>query len=221
MLIANCGRRGTGKTTLGAYMIDRRPRRAAIETRPLIRRPGAVVIRSAARLGELFDALAEGDIDELVFSPTDTDHAKAFDVFVAQLRRWCLEYPALELGVLIDESRMYGEIDRSKTFMWLMKSCDPALIDLVLTSHRPANLPTEVRALLNRWCLFRTTQEHDLKAIAEHCTADVVDLVKELPGREYVAWNDDDGTYEVNRAPCIWQTDLRPAGAEASILVIP
>jgi hypothetical protein len=53
---------------------------------------------------------------------------------------------------------------------------------------------------------------------SSHCGSDVEQLVQDLPDRHYVAWNDDDATYDVHRSPFIWQTDLTEPGAAARIL---
>lgn len=224
MMIGSIGRRGLGKTSLGVHMLEEHvERRALLDPRQMIRRPGVVVVRAARRLREAFDALAAGDVDELVYSPTE-NHADAFDAFTAELRRWVIEYPDVELGVLIDEASFYPQLDprtppaAREDFMFVVKSCAGDRFHLVLTCHRPTELPVDVRALMNRLCLFRTTQEHDLDVIRKHCAAAVVEEVQQLDRHEFVKWDDDDSTYEVNRLHAFWKTELHPAGAERSIL---
>jgi hypothetical protein len=220
MLIANFGRRFQGKTTLGAYVVDQVERRAILDPRQLVRRRGAVVVRSAPRLREAFDALAAGDCDEVVYSPLES-HAAAFTAFAGELRRWIVDFPDLSIGVLIDEASFYpGLDDDDGPFMFAIKTCDVDAVTIVLTCHRPTDLPVDVRALCNRWALFRTTQEHDVDAVRRRCGSDVADLVQQLADREYVEWNDDDGTYDVNRCPYIWQTTLTEPGAASRIVVL-
>lgn len=220
MLIGNFGRRFQGKTTLAVWVLDQCERRAVLDSRGLVRRPGAVVVRSAGRLREAFDALAAGDCSEVVYSPLES-HGVAFAAFASELRRWVVEFPNLPLGVLVDEASFYkGLDDDDGPFMFVVKTCDVDDVTIILTCHRPTDLPVDIRALLNRWALFRTTQEHDLDAVRRRCGSDVADLVQQLADREYVEWNDDDGSYEVNRSPFIWSTPLAPAGAESRILVL-
>jgi hypothetical protein len=226
MLVGNFGRRFQGKTTLGVWMLDQHsPRRAMLDPRGMIRRPGAVVVRSAAQLRRAFDALAADDCDEVVYTPVE-EHGAALLAFAGEVRRWVVENPDLELGVLVDEATFYGRpgsktaLDQCAPFMFAMKSCDLDALHLVVTCHRPKDLSADVRALMNRMCFFRTTQEHDLDAIGERCSGDVVAIVQTLGDREFVKWNDDDGTFEVNRAPYVWKTDLTTAGASRSILVL-
>jgi hypothetical protein len=219
MLIGNFGRRSQGKTTLAVYSLDKVDRRAVLDPRRLIRRPGAIVLQSAARLSEAFDALAAGEVDEIVYSPTE-NHRQAFERFSLELKRWILEYPDLEIAVLIDEASFYEVLDprappsQRAPFMYVLKASDVDLVHIVITCHRPSDLAPDIRALMNRWCLFRTTQEHDLAVIRERCTAVVCDVVTTLEDRQFVAWNDDDASAEVNRAPFVWYSELSPAAAE-------
>lgn len=220
MLIGNFGRRFQGKTTLGVWVVDQVERRAMLDPRQLIRRPGAVVVRSAGRLREAFDALAAGDFAELVYSPLEP-HSVAFNAFAGELRRWVVDFPELPIGVLVDEASFYrGLDDDDGPFMFVVKTCDVDAVTIVLTCHRPTDLPVDLRALLNRWALFRTTQEHDVDAVRRRCGSDVADLVQQLADREYVEWNDDDGTHDVNRSPFIWETPLTEPDAADRILVL-
>jgi hypothetical protein len=225
---ANIGRRFQGKTTLGVWMIDGEngiERRAILDPRGLIRRRGAVVVRTKTKLRLAFDALAAGDVVEVVYSPIEP-HAEAFEAFAGELLHWTQAYNDLEIGVLVDEATFYGALgardpeSRRATFMQVFKSCSLDRFHIVLTCHRPTDLATDVRALLNRWCIFRTTQEHDLEAIRKRCAAAVADEVQQLADRDFVKWDDDDGTYEVNRLHSMWAVTLTEPGAERSILVL-
>jgi hypothetical protein len=225
MLIGNFGRRQMGKTTLAIYMADKVDRRALLDPRALVRRPGAVIVRSARRLREAFDALAAGDCDEIVYTPVD-EHRAAFNAFASELRRWVIEYPALDLAVVIDEASFYEVLDprlppaSRADFNFAIKSCDLDRVHVIVTCHRPADLAPDVRALMNRWCLFRTRQEHDLAVIRERCDAAVVDAVQDLADRHFVMWDDDAAEWELNDAPFVWRVDVAPRGAAAHLVEI-
>jgi hypothetical protein len=219
MLMGSTGRRRMGKTTLVVHVADKVERRLMLDPRQMIRRPGAVVVRSASALQRVMPQLADGDFIEVVYSPLE-DLPQAFDAFALELRRWVTERPDLELATVIDEASFFGALEEREAFMFAVKCCDPERFHPLLTCHRPSDLHPDIRALLNRWCIFRTTQEHDLDVIRKRCKAEVVDLVQQLDDRQFVEWNDDDGTYEVHRYPFIWQTDLSLPGADRSILFL-
>jgi len=220
MLVGSSGRRQQGKTTLAVHIADNVDRRFFLDPRQLIRRPGAVVVRSGAALHRVMPQLADGELSEVVYSPTEQNLSDAFDAFARELRAWTVDHPDIELAALVDEASFYGKLEESEAFMYAVKCCDPEQLHILLTCHRPSDLHPDVRALLNRWCIFRTTQEHDIDVIRKRCKGDVVDQVQQLGEREFIEWNDDDGTYDVHRHPYIWYTELSLPGADRSILVV-
>lgn len=220
MLISSTGRMGMGKTTLAMNIAERVDRRVVIDPKRKIRRFGATVAKTARGLHAVMPALADGDVDEVVYSPSEIDLQSAFAAFAGELRTWSLEHPDLEIAAVIDEASFYGDLSANDALMYSVKCSDHERLHVILTCHRPTEIPTDLRAVMNRWCLFRTTQEHDLEVIRRRCSADVVDLVQQLEDRQFVEWNDDDGTYDVHRHPYVWHTELSPRGAERSILYV-
>lgn len=211
-LISICGRKGRGKTTLSAATADSCEARLWIDPRGLIRRQGAVVVYSLRDLADAVDALAEGETDEVVFSPrADADLDVAFDGFADEVLRWIIQHPDLPLAVVVDEAKWYGDISARRSFMKAIKGCNPDLVDIIIAAHRPKDIRPDIRALLNRWILFHNTHPDDLKAIYEVCGPDVVAITKTLRDHEYVEWNEDTGRGAVSRYPCIWDTKLSTA----------
>lgn len=212
------GRRGNGKTTLAVHVADRSRRRLMIDPRGLVRRPGSIVVRAARRLPETIEALAEGDVDDVVYTPAE-DHAEAFASFAAQLRRWILDHPKKSLAVVIDEASFY-EGDRLKAFgdfRYVVKSCDLDKVRLLVTAHRPTDVHPDIVALADRLCFFRTTLTRDLDIVRAQCGDDVAAIAARLEPRQFVEWNNDDATYRTHRHPVIWFTELKPRGASARI----
>lgn len=207
-----------GKTTLAVHIADKVDRRLMLDPRRIIRRPGAVVVRTADALRRAMPSLLDGDCLEVVYSPLET-LPDAFAAFAGELREWVTRNDGVELATVIDEAQSVA-LQENPAFMYALTSCDIDTFHILLTCHRPSQLHPDIRALLNRWCIFRTTQEHDLDVIRKRCKADVVDVVQQLEDRQFVEWNDDDGTYEVHRYPFIWQTDLSLPGADRSILFL-
>lgn len=220
MLIGCTGRMWMGKTTLAMNIAERCERRLVIDPKGKIRRFGATVATTASGLRRAMEALAEGDIDEVVYSPTDDNLEKAFAPFAVELRAWSFDHPELEIAGVVDECAFYGDLSKNLAFTRAVKCSDHDLLHILLTCHRPTEIPYALRGLLNRWCLFRTTGDDEVEAVRRHCGRAVADLVQQLDGREFIEWNDDDGTYEHHRHAYIWHTDLKPRGAEPSILYV-
>lgn len=222
MLIGNFGRRFQGKTTLAVATLEgESDRRAYLDPRGSIRRRGSVIVRRKEKLRVAFDALAAGDVLELAYYPLE-EHEVAFEAFALELRRWVVEYGDVPLGVLIDEATFYrnGRLDTFADFMYVVKSCELADFHIVITCHRPNDLAVPVRALMNQWCIFYTVQEHDLKVIKERCTADVLERVKTLQRLEWIEWNDDKATTVDHFLAYLWKTELAPADALPSSMLI-
>lgn len=222
MLIGNFGRRFQGKTTLAvATLEDECDRRAYLDPRGSIRRAGSVIVRRAEKLRVAFDALAAGDVLELVYYPLE-EHDLAFEAFSRELRRWIVDYRDIPIGILVDEATFYrnGRLDTYPDFMYVVKSCELADHHLVITSHRPADLAVPVRALMNQWAIFYTVQEHDLEVIKKRCTGDVLERVKTLKRLEWIEWNDDNATHVEHLHPYIWRTELAPADARPESMLV-
>lgn len=220
MLIVDTGRMGTGKTTLAMNIAERVDRRVIIDPKRRIRRFGAMVASTAKGFHSAMPALADGDVDEVVYSPTEANLKSAFAAFASELRAWSLDHPDLELAAVIDEASFFGDFSTNDDFMYAVKCSDHDRFHIILTCHRPVEIPTDVRAIMNRWCLFRTTLKNDLDIVRAQCAPEVFDQVQQLEGREFIEWNDDDGTYDIHRHAFIWHTDLAPRGAERSILFL-
>lgn len=228
MVVVNSGRRGEGKTTLAVHQVDKSPKRVMIDPRGLIRRRGAIVATSLDGFRRGLQALTDDDADEVIFTPRpspdlDDDallafYNEAFRGFSRAVMAFVMEHPDARLGVLVDEAKFYGDITKCGSFMWIAKSCNPDRVDLVLTCHRPSDIRPDLRFHINKWNLFRTTQQQDLEVIAERATRAVVDQVQQLEEHHLVIWNDDDATSRVHRAPWTWHSDLAPRGDARHIL---
>jgi hypothetical protein len=230
-LVVNIGRLKQGKTTLAVHRASQKAHRVMIDPRGLVRRPGAIVAYSADGFRRGMQALTEGDADEVVFTPRPaanlddaqllTFHSDAFGAFSRAVMQWTTDHPRRELAVLVDEAKFYGDITKSPSFMYVIKSCDLDRVDVIVTCHRPKDIKPDLRFHIDKWNLFRTTQEDDLDVIRERATAAVVDQVQQLGDHELVIWNDGDGTSRVHRASWTWFSELSPRGAAAHILELP
>lgn len=205
------GRRTRGKTTLAYYMAAKLPRRVLFDPRGMIRRPGAVVVRSIPHFESAMDALSDGDISEVVYSPIEPIKSVAWPAFTREVKNWVIANPHKSIAIMVDELSFVtkpGE-RQDESFEWVMKTCDSRKVFFFLTCHRPNDVPVDIRAIADYWCIFHATQEHDLDVIRERCTAQTAALVQRLHGSEFVIWDDGAGTMREYRDPTAWYLPLK------------
>jgi hypothetical protein len=200
------GRRFLGKSTLAAAMVRdaRFNKRVIVDPRfqwatsdPIGTLPGDS--------SELWARLQDPSTIEVVIQPDDDVNGTA-DQLASILREALTNDPALRLVILIDESHL---IEDSPRWDWLARCAGWDTTYLIFTTHRPQDVPTSIRALIDRWCVFQTTQEHDLDVIHKRMGEDVRDLVQALPPYYFVEWNDAKRTYVTHENPAAW---YRPLG---------
>ncbi|MGH9373373.1 MAG: hypothetical protein ACRD15_17775 [Vicinamibacterales bacterium] len=196
------GRREQGKTTLAVYMASKVPARMIFDPRGMIRRPGAVIVHTAEDLRSAMDALAEGEIAEVVYAPHEDDLEEAFRAFSEELRLWIIERPRQKLAALVDEIS-FVSLD-VPAFEWACKCSLRDRIHIIMTCHRPADVPVPVRTIADTWMLFPCRQEHDLDTIKRRCSPAVADKVAKLHDRQFVVWDDTNASSRVYDDPSGW-----------------
>lgn len=220
MVILNIGRRKRGKTTLAYYQALKVPQRFIFDPRAMIQRPGSVRVHSKSVLRErAFPALQEGEITELVYQPHDDDIQGAFAAFSKLAKEWITTTPEKPLAIMVDETSFVNL--REPAFEWVLKCCESDRIHILLTCHRPADLPVGVRAIADRWCLFQTRQPHDLEVIEERCSPEVARAVQRIEGHTFVVWDDAHASAEVFTNAGAWHIRLKEdaPGAPAAVVL--
>jgi len=196
MIYLCLGRRELGKTTLARYLAAQRTPSLILDTRSQwpTRDPWRTVPHD-----EMLTALEMGET--IVVQPYDEQDSSDR---AARVVREYLDAPVTrELSVVIDEAAL---IDDLKAWSYVFRGSPRMRTTIVLTTHRPQDLPTHLRAVADVWCLFRTTQEHDLKVIEARCGADVARLVQDLKPYHFVSWNDAKGVLREHHTPETWFT---------------
>ena len=195
------GRRQLGKSTLARYMAHAKTPRIFIDPRAQWKAP-RIYRREQAE--EMLEDLENGV--DLVVQPAEKQ--PTIDAMASVASLWLSEEivpdghePQRQLSVVLDEAGTY-DLD---AWDWFFRTCDPKRTTIVLTAHRPQDIETTVRAIADYWCIFRTTQTHDLKAIEDRTSELVVLEVQALKPFEFVQWNDALGEMEVNRNPAAWK----------------
>lgn len=226
------GRRLLGKTTLVYSMARRSPYRVIVDPRGLIH-TGAVRVRSGEALDRAFDLMAdqvplladgslapEGEtghpLREILITP-ENDLQEMFSATCQLVKHWSVRYEGHHtdrgLSFVVDEARFF-ELMKAPAFEYLLRAAPPELIDILITAHQPKDLPTAIRAIADRWCIFRITQPTDLDAIREKCGDDVAKQVAQLAPHQFIEWNDATGTARAYRDPRVWFTPLRSDNAK-------
>jgi hypothetical protein len=210
------GRRELGKTTLARYLGHARTPRLTIDPRaqwPVPSNAGdpgeadddAPGVFDAVNPEHVLEDLEEGR--DVLIQPDDLDGAIAALAWPA--RRYITERPSRQLTVTFDEAGLYTN-PLKQHWSWMMRCSPRDRTTIILTAHRPADVATDIRALADIWCIFRTTQEHDLDAIEDRCGAEVRALVQTLKPYEFVSWNDAKAEMQHHKNPQSWYT---PAAA--------
>lgn len=185
MIYVLLGRRELGKSTLALYL-TRDVQTIVLDPRGLMPAAhGDHVVHDLVTDPGVIDDLLDADVRRIVVRPDD--HLDATTQALARIvRDQCSFRRDRSLGVILDEA---GILDLT-TWDWPVRCGPRDRLRIVITGHRPQDVPTSIRALTDRWCLFRITQEHDLKPIDERCGPTVAASVRRLSAREWILWDD-------------------------------
>jgi len=208
MVYAIIGRRKQGKSTLMRFMGSRVPARMIFDPRRMFRADAHAVVATTREEFELAcDRLLDQDVSEVVYSPSGSlQHG--FGHFSEQMKRWIEEEPNRPIAFMIDEANKDFLDTDNDAFQWAMRCCHWEIHQIMLTTHRPVDLTTKVRALVDHWCLFAVRQEHDLGVVRERCSVEVANIVQQLAMREFVHWDDTTGRYEIKRDAESWRCTI-------------
>lgn len=206
-IFINVGRRRLGKSTLARYMAHAKSPRIFID--PRAQWKGLRVYRREEVESMLEDLEAGRDI---IVQPAEKQNT--IDALASVAALWFSEEVlpeptpenpepegTRELSVVLDEAGTYD----LKSWDWFMRTCDVRRTSIILTAHRPKDLDTTVRAIADTWCIFRTTQKHDLDAIKDRTSEAVVREVQLLEPFEFVEWDDAQARMTVHKNPSAWR----------------
>lgn len=208
MIYAIIGRRRQGKSTLMRHMGSRVPARLIFDPRRMYHYgPGAVVVTTRDGLQAECDRMLDQEVTEVVYSPAG-DLDRAFLDYSAEMKRWVEEEPARPIAFMIDEANKEFIDTDNADFMWVVRCCTWEIHQIMLTAHRPVDLTTKVRAMVDHWCWFAVKQEHDLGVVRERCGTEVSLLVQQLGPREFLHWDDTDGKWVTVRDSESWRCDI-------------
>lgn len=222
MLYLDLGRRELGKTTLAYYLAQKCPYRVIFDPRGMIAIQGTGVrVTSIEGLKGIADQMDDpkAPLTEIIVTPR-TDVQATFDACARLVESWAQDYPnkAHAIMFVVDEAR-FVNLQESAAFGWILRAAPRDLCHVIITAHRPADIPTDVRAIADHWLLFRFAQEHDLKVIGERCGTKVAGEVSRLKPYQYVHWDDGVGKASTNLNSAGWFVPLRAPSERADTIL--
>jgi hypothetical protein len=184
------GRRELGKSTLALYLARQKTTRVIFDPRFQFRTSPAILKNvEIESMLELLDTQVE-----IIVHP-ESDVLGNFQRACDAIKIWLQENPDEPFCFLVDEARFVdtpSEINESLD--WILRCTPRKLVDTIFTSHRPADIAVNIRAIADYWYIFRITQQNDLKVIEERCGPEVRDMLPVLKVNELIVWNDSVGT---------------------------
>jgi hypothetical protein len=212
MIYVIIGRRELGKSTLARYLGHARTPRLTIDPRaqwPIASYAGdpgeaddhAPAVVDAVDAEQVLEDLGAGQ--DVIVQPDDLD--RSIQALAWPARAYIMGSAGRQLTITFDEAGLYKDALRQH-WSWMMRCSPRDRTTILLTAHRPADIATDIRALADIWCIFRTTQEHDLDAIEDRCGPEVRALVQTLKPYEFVSWNDALAKMDHHKNPRAWFT---------------
>lgn len=206
MIYFATGRRENGKSTLVYALAQRLPQRIVIDPRRQFV-TASPCVTTPDEVATAMDALsADPSLREVVVMPRGAVQP-CFDALFESACGWIEDHPSRALAIIVDEARFFDLT--GEAFEWVLRCAPRASMHVFLTAHRPSDIPVDVRGIMDQWLMFRTTQPHDLRAIAERCGESVAALVSTLGPYEWVQWDDGKALATVHRDPSVWYVPLR------------
>lgn len=195
MLHAAIGRRETGKTTLTMYLARaRRDARCMVfdSRNGIFPRADGDKVYSGDELISAYATMVQGEIRELIYTPRENNLRDAFVTWSTVVQHYIETNPTRPFHVVIDECALVKDDLESldHPLQAAMRWSRRDRVHFFLTCHQPKNVPTNTRAISDYLIFFHSTQEHDLKVIAERCSDAFAADVAKLKPFHFLIWND-------------------------------
>lgn len=224
MLHILVGRRETGKTTLEMFLARHGDGRRLVfdpSNRIFPRAGGVKVVSADALIDDAYPAMLAGELTEIIYAPMDGTR-DGFLAWSEIVLHHVVHAKAHQLSVVVDECGLVaGELDNiDQPLHCAMRWCRRDRVHFFLSCHQPKNIPTNTRAISDYLIFFHTTQEHDLKVIAERCSVEFADKVARLQPLHFRIWDDQHAREQLTRTtPARWRVAVdEPAPAAVDSL---
>jgi hypothetical protein len=202
MITIVIGRRTRGKSTLAYAIALQRNNRVIFDPRRQFHTTDDIVYEP----DELYDMLDTRS--EIIVQPNG-DLRSNFERTCYDFYDWTDDNRLAGIAFLVDEARFLDTPNNDyPNFDRILRFCKPQDVDVILTCHRPVDVSVDIRAIADYWCIFQTTQEHDLAIIYSRCGQDCADVARNLRDKQFVLWNDGDGNFTVKSEPASWYVPI-------------
>jgi hypothetical protein len=209
MIYINLGRREQGKTTLALYLAQRSEAALQVIFDPRGLFPTDKRATTAGVIDEQFGEAEKQLRSRIVVTP-EYDLQVRFEQTCREVKTWVQNIMS-NVALIIDEARMLDLQDGA--FDWLARCASRSQLTIILTAHRPKDIPVDVRAIADVWCVFPTTQAHDFEVFEDQFNEPACNAIRRLKDRQFLAWDDTSASYKTYSDPALWYVPLAGAGA--------
>lgn len=199
MIYLVLGRREQGKSTLGLFIA-----RMRTNARQLLVDPRAQFDAQNVFERPTFAELVNPAMSQIVVRLNRI--GPEFAALMLHFRKSVEKQPMMPQTLLLDEARFLDLADENLD--WVCRCARRDIIDIVITAHRPKDVPVDLRAIADYWCLFPMTQEHDLQVIEERCGTKTRRIVERLAARQYALWDDGKAVVHFSSNPERWYVPM-------------
>jgi hypothetical protein len=209
MLVFSIGKRYRGKTTAAYSLIRKLPARFIYDPRHDFMLKGSAVTPATILRSEDFDRVIlgpPGESHDLTIRP-ENDPNTELQAVCGFLKRYAAN--RCRFGLVLDEARFYKQELRrvGANFDWLVRHGSANLV-IVLTAHRIIDIPPDLRAIGDLWCVFQTTHQSDLDVFEEQFgDRKLIDKIRALKTREFMSWDDGQGIARWHLDPTKWNVE--------------
>lgn len=208
MICYNVGRREVGKTTLALYLIRKAQYKVIFDPRGLV--PADTRISGHEWIIAAFNRWYDQPerAEPIVVTPEHSVQSQ-FETTSREVKRWIKSGD--HVAYMVDEVLQVDlqPTDQSDDFDWILRLCPTRQALIVMTGHRPTDVPVNIRAICDWIVLFHMTQQHDLESVRKRCGDHVAAILPKLGPYQYVLWDDRTATYTINKNSGDWKIPLR------------
>lgn len=183
-IVAICGRKGSGKSTLTAEILRHCYRQFCFDT-----------MGEHSWIPDQFRELTEAELYIFEHGPQGGEFIGSYipesDFLESDFQTICTAvWEVGNLTLVVEELPMLSQPNYVPArFDRIIRTGRHRSINILYTGQRLSECPRRVTAATDVFVLFSHTEPRDLDAIAERCSPDVAELVSKLGDHEFLVWD--------------------------------